>query len=95
MGFAAIFCDLKNHSLSDMILGRSEASPEASPNRLEGKHLVKVVCIDLSLTYRAIVQKHLPNARIVADRFHVIRPITHHFPTCWKEQAYGFRNFNN
>ena len=35
--------------------------------------------------YRALVRKHFPNARIVADRFHVIRLINHHFLACWRE----------
>src|SRR5579862_7197874 len=30
-------------------------------------------------------QKALPQARIVADRFHVIRIVNHHFLACWKE----------
>jgi len=34
--------------------------------------------------YRAIVRKHFPQARIVADRFHVIRLVNHHFLTCWR-----------
>jgi transposase len=29
--------------------------------------------------YRALLEKHFPNAKIVADRFHVIRLINHHF----------------
>lgn len=41
--------------------------------------------MDLSVTYRAVVKKHFPNARIVADRFHVIRLVNHHFLTCWRE----------
>jgi transposase len=32
-----------------------------------------------------LVRKHFPNARIVADRFHVIRLINQHFLTCWRE----------
>jgi hypothetical protein len=36
-------------------------------------------------TYRAIVRKYLPRAQIVADRFHVIRPINQHFLACWRE----------
>ena len=39
----------------------------------------------LSSTYRAIVRKWFPNARIVADRFHVIRLITMQFLACWRE----------
>jgi transposase len=79
------FCDLKNHSIYDVVAGRSEKSLEGYLNRLEGKHLVKVVCMDLAAVYRALVRKHFPQARIVADRFHVIRIVNHHFLACWKE----------
>lgn len=36
---------------------------------------MKVVCIDLSSSYRALVRRFFPNAKIVADRFYVIRLI--------------------
>jgi transposase len=85
LGYATTFCDLKNHSVYDVVPGRSEASLESYLNRLEGKHLVKVVCMDLATGYRALVKKHFPHARIVADRFHVIRIVNHHFLACWKE----------
>ena len=38
--------------------------------------------MDLASSYRALVRKHFPQARIVADRFHVIRLINHHFLAC-------------
>jgi transposase len=85
LGYATTFCDLKNHSVYDVVPGRSEASLEGYLNRLEGKHLVKVVCMDLATGYRSLVKKHFPHARIVADRFHVIRIVNHHFLACWKE----------
>jgi transposase len=84
-GYATTFCDLKNHKVHDVVLGRSEASLEGYLARLEGKHLVQVVCLDLAASYRALVRKHFPQARIVADRFHVIRTVNHHFLNCWKE----------
>ena len=84
-GFATTLCDLKHHTIYDVVLGRSEASLEAYLQGLEGKQDVRVVCMDLSVTYRAIVKKHFPNARIVADRFHVIRLVNQHFLTCWRE----------
>jgi len=46
---------------------------------------VRVVCIDRATNYRALVHKHFPNALIVADRFHVIRLVNHHFLNCWRE----------
>ena len=92
-GYATTLCDLKNHKVYDVVLGRSEASLEAYFQRLEGKPDVLVVCMDLSSPYRALVQRFFPNARIVADRFHVIGIINHHFLACWREiDPTGSRN---
>src|SRR5579862_1531440 len=84
-GYATTFCDLKNHKVHDVVLGRSEASLESYLNHLKGKERVRVVCMDLAPSYRALVRKHFPNARIVADRFHVIRLVNHHFLGCWRQ----------
>jgi transposase len=84
-GYATTFCDLRHHKIYDVVLGRSEAALEAYLARLEGKAEVRVVCMDLSSVYRSLVRQHFPNARIVADRFHVIRILNHHFLACWKE----------
>jgi transposase len=84
-GYATTFCDLKNHKVYDVVLGRSEASLDAYFQRLKGKAEVQMVCMDLASVYRALVRKHFPNARIVADRFHVIRIINHHFLACWRD----------
>lgn len=49
--------------------------------------------MDLASVYRAIVRKHFPHARIVADRFHVIPLINHHFLSCWRDlDAIGSKN---
>ncbi|MGA8577397.1 MAG: transposase [Bryobacteraceae bacterium] len=84
-GYATTFCDLKNHRIYDVALGRSEAALEAYFLRLEGKDQVRVACMDLAAGYRSIVQNHFPQAVIVADRFHVIRLGNHHFLACWRE----------
>jgi transposase len=84
-GFATTLCNLGRHKVFDVVLGRSEAALESYLNRLEGKDRVRVVCMDLASVYRALVRKYFPNARIVADRFHVIRLINHHFLACWRE----------
>jgi transposase len=84
-GYATTFCDLRSHTIFDVVLGRSEAALEDYLAKLPGKERVRVVCMDLASAYRAIVRKHFPNARIVADRFHVIRLINHHFLACWRE----------
>jgi len=84
-GYATTFCDLKNHRIYDLTLGRSEAALESYFLQLEGKEQVRIVCMDLAVVYRSIVRKQFPKAVIVADRFHVIRLVNHHFLACWRE----------
>lgn len=84
-GYATTFCDLKGHRIFDVVLGRSEAALEAYLAKLPGKDRVRIICMNLASVYRALVRKHFPKAKIVADRFHVIRLITHHFLACWRE----------
>jgi transposase len=83
-GYATTFCDLKHHKVYDVALGRSEASLKPFLERLMDKSKVKVVVMDLSETYRSIVRKYFPGAKIVTDRFHVIRLINHHFLKTWR-----------
>ena len=84
-GFATTLCDLHRHKVYDVVLGRSELSLESYFQKLEGKAEVRVVCMDLATHYRSLVRLHFPNARIVADRFHVIRIVNHHFLACWRD----------
>lgn len=41
--------------------------------------------MDLSTTYRSMIKKHFPNAKIVADRFHVIRLLQHQCMMTYRE----------
>jgi transposase len=84
-GYATTFCDLRNHKVYGVALGRSEAALEAYLSRLEGKDEVPLVSMDLATVYRSLVRKYFPHAQIVADRFHVIRLINHHFLACWDD----------
>lgn len=84
-GYATTLCDLRHHKIFDVVLGRSELALQSYFTRLAGKERVEVVCMDLSSTYRNIIRKQMPQARIVADRFHVIRLVNHHFLLCWRQ----------
>lgn len=83
-GYATTLCDLAKHKVFDVVPGRSEAALEKYLSRLKGKEKVRVVCMDLSSTYRSLVRKYFPNALIVSDRFHVIRLIYQHFLGLWR-----------
>ena len=84
-GYVTTFADLEKHCVYDLMLGRSETSLRGYLERLKGKERVKVILMDLSSTYRAVVTKHFPKAKIVADRFHVIRLINHSLMEVWKQ----------
>lgn len=59
-GYATTLCDLAKHKVYDVVLGRSEAALESYLKQLQGKEHVRVVCMDLSSTYRALARKHFP-----------------------------------
>ena len=82
-GYMTTFADLKRHKVFDLALGRSEQSLEGFLRRLPRKDNCRVVVMDLSEPFRSIARKHLPKAVIVADRFHVIKLVNHHFEKAW------------
>lgn len=77
--FATTICDLSNNRIYDVIEGRKVSTIESAIMAYKGRDKVEVVCMDLSSPYRALVRKHFPNAKILADRFHVIRLVIYHF----------------
>lgn len=83
-GYATTLCDLANHKVYDVILGRSDKSLEGPLERILERWRTRVAVMDLSETYRQIIKKHFPNALIVADRFHVVRLVNHHFLKAWQ-----------
>lgn len=84
-GYATTLCDLSNHKIYDVILGRSEAAVKAPLQRIRERHRTRIVVMDLSETYRSIAKKYFPEAMIVADRFHVIRLVNHSFLKTWAQ----------
>lgn len=84
-GYATTLCDLSNHKVYDVILGRSDLALKAPLGRIRERHRTRAVVMDLSETYRSITKKHFPQAVIVADRFHVIRLVNHSFLKAWQQ----------
>ena len=85
-GYATTFVDLAKHKVFDVQLGRSEPSLRRYLSTLPNRDNVQVMVMDLSETYRSIARRYFPNATIVADRFHVVRLINHHFLKAWQQQ---------
>lgn len=78
-------CDLKNHRVFDIVQGRSAKAIKGYLMELKGREQVKMVCIDLSSSYRRLIRECFPNARIVSDRFHVVRIVQQHFMELFKQ----------
>jgi len=83
-GYATTLCDLGNHKVFDVVLGRSALSLQAYLEQIPERYTTRIAVMDLSETYRSIVKEHFPNALIVADRFHVIRLVNQHFLKAWQ-----------
>jgi transposase len=89
---ATTFCDLKNRRVFDIVAGRSPRELRSFLAALQGREKVRVVCIDLSSPYRSLIASHFPRAKIVADRFHVIRIVTQHFLELARQIAPSIKN---
>ena len=76
-GYVTTFCNLKKHKIFDIVKGHCAKTLAEYLKQLPGRERVKVICIDLSHRYRRLIQHYFPNAKIVADRFHVVRLMNH------------------
>lgn len=90
-GYATTLCNLKKRRIFDVVKGRSAADLKSYLAQLPGKERVKVVCMDLSPSYRQLIQAHFPQAKIVADRFHVIRLMLHQCLQTYQEIDPGIK----
>lgn len=84
-GYATTLCNLKRNKIFDIVKGKSANDLKTYFAKLPGKERVKVICMDLSSSYRQLVQRYFPQAKIVADRFHVIRLMLHQCMQTYQE----------
>lgn len=73
-----VIVDLDKHALVELVEGRTHKAINQALESWGDKVLSQIeeVSIDLSGNYRGLVRKRLPNAEIVADRFHVSKLIS-------------------
>lgn len=71
--FVTMVTNLKERQTFEMVHGKDHASLQRGFENIPGRENVKVVVIDMSSTYKSFVQKFFPNAKLVADKFHVLR----------------------
>lgn len=71
--FATIFVDYTNKRVKEVVEGKSHAELEKGICHISGREKVQNVVIDLADPYKSFVKSYFPNAKIIADKFHVLR----------------------
>lgn len=71
--FATIIVDYNNKRVKELVPGRVSGQVQAALRYIPQRNNVKNVVMDLSATYRSFATDFFPNAKIVADKFHVLR----------------------
>jgi transposase len=71
--FVSMVVDVRGRRLFELVDGRSIAELETSLAHVEGRENVALVALDMSDAYKAFARRAFPNARLVADKFHVLR----------------------
>lgn len=74
--FVTVFTDYPNKRIRELAWGKVKGEITHQVSSIEGRENVQNVIIDMSDGYRSFVRDHFPNAKIIADKFHVLRLIT-------------------
>ena len=83
LGYQTTLVNLQKHTVFDITLGRTESNLGKYLKKMPDRKNCKVIVMDLSETYRKIARDYFPTAMVVADRFHVVRLVNHHFLKTW------------
>lgn len=74
--FASMIVDYPNKRIYELVQGKQTADLRTQLAHIEGRNNVKNVIVDLCDPFKNFAIEFFPNARIVADKFHVLRLIT-------------------
>ena len=74
--FATVFTDYPNKRIRELAFGKVKGELFSQLQNIKGRENVKNVIIDMSDGYRSFIKDFFPNARIIADKFHVLRLLT-------------------
>jgi transposase len=81
--------DLTRRRLFEVVEGRTSAVLQGALEKLPSPERIQVVSMDMSGAFRAAVQAVLPDAAIVADKFHVLARITEAVRDVWRRLVHG------
>lgn len=71
--FATLVVDYTNKRVKEVVEGKSHAELEHGLSYIQGREKVQNVVMDLADSYKYFVKDFFPNAKIIADKFHVLR----------------------
>jgi transposase len=74
--FASIFVDYPNRRVFELAQGKTTDELRAQLGHIDGRENVKNAIVDLCDPFKNFVKNQFPNAKIIADKFHVLRLIT-------------------
>jgi transposase len=74
--FASIIVDYTNKRVMEVAEGKTTAALSLQLGSIEGRSNVKNVCLDLCDPFKNWAREFFPQAKIIADKFHVLRLIT-------------------
>lgn len=68
-----VISNIQNNTIVDMLVNRNKDMVIHYLSNLQGRNEVQYVAMDMWAPYRDAVQAVMPNAKIVIDKFHVVR----------------------
>jgi len=74
--FASVIVDYPNKRVYELAQGKTTAELTAQLDHIPGRENVKNVILDLCDPFKNFARQQFPNAKLVADKFHVLRLIT-------------------
>lgn len=74
--FASILVDYPNKRVFELALGKTCDELTSQLAYIPGRENVKNVILDMCDPFKNFAKQHFPNAKLVADKFHVLRLIT-------------------
>jgi transposase len=76
--FVSMVVDYQHPRLFELVEGRTVGELEAQLAHIPGRENVRFVVADLADPYKSFAHRFFPNARVVADKFHVLRLLIPH-----------------
>lgn len=74
--FASVFIDYPNKRMFEVVEGKTQDELYSGLHHIPGRENVKNAVIDMCDPFKNFIRSHFPNAKIIADKFHVLRLIT-------------------